>query len=77
MRCPMQTAVRLCLPGELAKHAVSEGTQVSTKCHPLFHNMLVKHCLMQPMACHNVLRASGRFAKKFAARPNTIANVKA
>jgi histone H2B len=27
----IQTAVRLCLPGELAKHAVSEGTKAVTK----------------------------------------------
>jgi histone H2B len=27
----MQTAVRLCLPGELSKHAVSEGTKAVTK----------------------------------------------
>ena len=27
----VQTAVRLCLPGELAKHAVSEGTKAVTK----------------------------------------------
>lgn len=27
----MQTAVRLLLPGELAKHAVSEGTKAVTK----------------------------------------------
>ena len=27
----IQTAVRLCLPGELAKHAVSEGTKSVTK----------------------------------------------
>lgn len=27
----IQTAVRLILPGELAKHAVSEGTKASTK----------------------------------------------
>jgi histone H2B len=27
----MQTAVRLVLPGELAKHAVSEGTKAVTK----------------------------------------------
>ena len=27
----MQTAVRLILPGELAKHAVSEGTKAVTK----------------------------------------------
>uniref|UniRef100_G3N080 Histone H2B n=1 Tax=Bos taurus TaxID=9913 RepID=G3N080_BOVIN len=28
----IQTAVRLLLPGELAKHAVSEGTKAVTKC---------------------------------------------
>ena len=28
---PNQTAVRLALPGELAKHAVSEGTKAVTK----------------------------------------------
>eukprot|EP01025_Chloroclados_australasicus_P030009 TRINITY_DN3001_c0_g1_i10.p3 TRINITY_DN3001_c0_g1~~TRINITY_DN3001_c0_g1_i10.p3 ORF type:complete len:124 (+),score=17.90 TRINITY_DN3001_c0_g1_i10:121-492(+) len=28
---PIQTAVRLTLPGELAKHAVSEGTKAVTK----------------------------------------------
>ena len=28
----VQTAVRLLLPGELAKHAVSEGTKAVTKC---------------------------------------------
>ena len=28
----IQTAVRLILPGELAKHAVSEGTKAVTKC---------------------------------------------
>jgi len=27
----IQTAVRLCLPGELSKHAVSEGTKAVTK----------------------------------------------
>ena len=27
----VQSAVRLCLPGELAKHAVSEGTKAVTK----------------------------------------------
>jgi len=27
----IQTSVRLCLPGELAKHAVSEGTKAVTK----------------------------------------------
>ena len=27
----VQTAIRLCLPGELAKHAVSEGTKAVTK----------------------------------------------
>ena len=27
----MQTSVRLLLPGELAKHAVSEGTKAVTK----------------------------------------------
>lgn len=27
----MQTAVRLLLPGELAKHAISEGTKACTK----------------------------------------------
>ena len=27
----IQTAVRLCLPGELAKHAVSEGTKAVAK----------------------------------------------
>ncbi|XP_032871145.1 histone H2B 1/2-like [Amblyraja radiata] len=27
----IQTAVRLLLPGELAKHAVSEGTKAATK----------------------------------------------
>ena len=29
--CEVQTAVRLLLPGELAKHAVSEGTKAVTK----------------------------------------------
>ena len=29
--CEIQTAVRLLLPGELAKHAVSEGTKAVTK----------------------------------------------
>ena len=29
----IQTAVRLILPGELAKHAVSEGTKAVTKVH--------------------------------------------
>merc|ERR1712173_236351 len=29
----VQTAVRLCLPGELSKHAVSEGTKAVTKFH--------------------------------------------
>ena len=29
--CEVQTAVRLVLPGELAKHAVSEGTKAVTK----------------------------------------------
>ena len=29
--CRLQTAVRLILPGELAKHAVSEGTKAVTK----------------------------------------------
>jgi len=29
--CATQTAVRLILPGELAKHAVSEGTKAVTK----------------------------------------------
>ena len=29
--CCVQTAVRLILPGELAKHAVSEGTKAVTK----------------------------------------------
>jgi len=28
----VQTAVRLMLPGELSKHAVSEGTKAVTKC---------------------------------------------
>ena len=48
MCCPMQTAVRLCLPGELAKHAVSEGTKARIECHCL--------CTMRltpPMACHS------------------------
>ena len=30
----IQTAVRLILPGELAKHAVSEGTKAVTKFTP-------------------------------------------
>ena len=30
-RCVGKTAVRLILPGELAKHAVSEGTKAVTK----------------------------------------------
>ena len=30
----VQTAVRLLLPGELAKHAVSEGTKAVTKYSP-------------------------------------------
>jgi len=29
--CEIQTAIRLLLPGELAKHAVSEGTKAVTK----------------------------------------------
>lgn len=29
--CQIQTAIRLVLPGELAKHAVSEGTKSVTK----------------------------------------------
>lgn len=33
----IQTAVRLILPGELAKHAISEGTKSVTSTCPLFH----------------------------------------
>ena len=31
LRCEIQTAVRLILPGELAKHAVSECTKAVSK----------------------------------------------
>ena len=31
LRCEIQTAIRLVFPGELAKHAVSEGTKAVTK----------------------------------------------
>ena len=31
--CDVQTAVRLVLPGELAKHAISEGTKSRITCH--------------------------------------------
>ncbi len=31
MSCEIQTAVRLLLPGELAKHAAIEGTKAVTK----------------------------------------------
>jgi len=34
----VQTAVRLLLPGELAKHAVSEGTKAVTKYSSTGHN---------------------------------------
>jgi len=34
----IQTAVRLCLPGELAKHAVSEGTKAVTKFYSSEHS---------------------------------------
>jgi len=33
----IQTAVRLCLPGELSKHAVSEGTKAVTKFYSFNH----------------------------------------
>lgn len=44
----IQTAVRLILPGELAKHAVSEGTKAVTKFTsawllPLFHGVCEHH----------------------------------
>ncbi|CAH2020343.1 unnamed protein product [Acanthoscelides obtectus] len=35
----IQTAVRLLLPGELAKHAVSEGTKAVTKYKPVQNNI--------------------------------------
>ena len=31
LSCEIQTAIRLLLPGELAKHDVSEGTKAVTK----------------------------------------------
>ena len=38
----IQTAVRLILPGELAKHAISEGTKSVTKvCNVITFNMIV------------------------------------
>ena len=33
----IQTAVRLILPGELAKHAISEGTKSVTKVRPFLY----------------------------------------
>ena len=36
----IQTAVRLILPGELAKHAVSEGTKAVTSTSPLVYILL-------------------------------------
>ncbi|KAE9544617.1 hypothetical protein AGLY_000159 [Aphis glycines] len=48
----IQTAVRLLLPGELAKHAVSEGTKAVTKYTrpPLLFNFVYK----LPMLCKSV-----------------------
>ena len=40
----IQTAVRLILPGELAKHAVSEGTKAVTSIY-LYHFTLTDLCL--------------------------------
>ncbi|XP_058986169.1 histone H2B-like [Musca domestica] len=42
----IQTAVRLLLPGELAKHAVSEGTKAVTK-YPLQVNVLIFFIFMR------------------------------
>ena len=40
----IQTAVRLILPGELAKHAISEGTKSVTKvCNVITFNLIVIH----------------------------------
>ena len=44
----IQTAVRLILPGELAKHAISEGTKSVTKvCNVITLNLIVIHLLPQ------------------------------
>lgn len=40
----IQTSVRLILPGELSKHAISEGTKVSTTCyHPCHTTLTSRH----------------------------------
>ena len=47
----IQTAVRLILPGELAKHAISEGTKSVTKvCNVITLNLIVIHLLPY---CHS------------------------
>ena len=44
----IQTAVRLILPGELAKHAISEGTKSVTKvCNVITFNLIVLFILSQ------------------------------
>ena len=63
----IQTAVRLLLPGELAKHAVSEGTKAVTKytsskwaCCPSFSSFFVQTALLraQNSPCCNTLIVS-------------------
>lgn len=48
----IQTAVRLILPGELSKHAISEGTKVSQLAQHSHHIMLIDSFV----ECHQVLR---------------------
>uniref|UniRef100_A0A452SA79 Histone H2B n=1 Tax=Ursus americanus TaxID=9643 RepID=A0A452SA79_URSAM len=46
----IQTAVRLLLPGELAKHAVSEGTKAVTK----YTSVALKILFSQTILCHYI-----------------------
>ena len=60
----IQTAVRLLLPGELAKHAVSEGTKAgkfrSLVACPLYHTSISSPCTDDP------------FSLLWRIRPNTV-----
>lgn len=51
----IQTAVRLILPGELAKHAISEGTKSVTK--------VGGHALLGALVCSRMFQFSSSGAK--------------